>query len=765
MRIPRGRLTWRSSLAALMLACALSPAPALATVGPKVSGPLSPDLTKLAKPSVRSLPPARQAAVLGVAPSGPGSLLREGGRVLVNVRFEDGAIARLDALKATGARVATASRRYQTVTAAVTPAMLPEVAEVPGVVSVAESRAPIVYATGSEPCEGGSVVSEGVKQLNVDKAREQFSVKGSGVTVGVLSDSFNEATLALRGETENEEIATKASDDIETDDLPGPANVCPGQGTAVNVIEDGVPGSEEEVFDEGRAMLQTIHDIAPEASLAFATALHDEISFAQNIEKLASGGAKVIVDDVAYFEEPFFQDGPVAAAVNKVTEEGVTYLSAAGNDNLFDAGSHEISSWEAPSFRNSGSCPSIVQAFEGPSASHCMDFNPGSGTDNTFGITVEAESTLTVDLQWAEPWDGVGADLDAFLFEGGTMLAIENRDNPKIGHPVEVLQWVNPSASARTVQLAINRFSGASPRLKFVLLENGRGVSETENPVSTGGDEVGPSVFGHSGAASAISVGAVPFTSNSEPEKYSSRGPVTHYFGQVNGTTPAPALASPQVISKPDVVASDCTATTFFAVLSFGPTWRFCGTSNAAPHAAGVAALMTEAAESAHPGSAEPELIRAALIGSATAVGSFGQCAVGAGLVEAVGAIEQASVTEPEPEALSCQPPVSTPVSEPPTPTPPAPNSATAPTTTFLRHPARIVRTLHRTARVLFRFGSDQRGVTFLCKVDRGRFHDCGARLSRSFSLGRHVVRVKARDQAGNVGSAVVFRFRVKRIG
>ena len=115
--------------------------------------------------------------------------------------------------------------------------------------------------------------------------------------------------------------------------------------------------------DEGRAMAQIVHDVAPHATLAFATAFKGEAAFAANIERLArpvaegGAGADVIVDDVGYFEEPFFQDGPVAAAIGKVTEEGVTYLSAAGNDNLFDGEGHEIASWEAPEFRDAGELP------------------------------------------------------------------------------------------------------------------------------------------------------------------------------------------------------------------------------------------------------------------------------------------------------------------------------------------------------------------------------------------------------------------------
>ncbi len=115
------------------------------------------------------------------------------------------------------------------------------------------------------------------------------------------------------------------------------------------------------------------------------------------------------------------------------------------------------------------------------------------------------------------------------------------------------------------MNLAINRFEGGSPRLKVALLENGRGVSKTEYPESAEGDVVGPTIFGHAGAASAITLAAVSYNDASKPERYSSRGPVTHYFEAVNGITPAPGLGSPQTIPKPDLAATDCGGTTFFA--------------------------------------------------------------------------------------------------------------------------------------------------------------------------------------------------------
>ena len=69
----------------------------------------------------------------------------------------------------------------------------------------------------------------------------------------------------------------------------------------------------------------------------------------------------MIVDDVAYFEEPFFQDGPVAAAIDEVVADGVSYFSAAGNDNLI-VGGKNISSWEAPTFRDAAGCPALLEA-------------------------------------------------------------------------------------------------------------------------------------------------------------------------------------------------------------------------------------------------------------------------------------------------------------------------------------------------------------------------------------------------------------------
>jgi subtilisin family serine protease len=762
-----------SSAVVLALAWALHVAgDAQARTAPP-DGVLSPRLAELAKPAVRDAPPAEQASMLGLAQSGSGSLIREGGRVLVSVRFDHGAIASLPDLQAVGSQVIDASRRYQSVTVAVAPADLNALEGIPGIASVTENRAPLLFTAGEGPCEGGSVISEGLGQLKVGEARDAFGLRGKGITVGVLSDSYDVATEAA---DESGSVATHAQQDIVSNDLPGLASTCSDQQIPVNVLAEG-PSSVGE--DEGRAMLQIVHDLAPHAKLGFATAFKSEISFAQNIERLAKpvseggAGANVIVDDVAWFEEPFFQDGPVAAAINNVTAEGVVYLTAAGNDNLFDSEEHEIASWEVPEYRDSGECPSALEGLAGFNGTHCMNFSPAGGPDPTFGITVKAHATLTVDLQWSEPWGGVSTDLDAFLLSGSEFLASSYEDNSsKTGtqRPVEIVQWTNEASSAQTVQLVINRFSGANPRLKFILLENGSGVSATEYPESSGEDVVGPTVFGHAGDANALAVGAVRYNNSAQPERYSSRGPVAHYFEPVKGTTPAAALGAPETIAKPDFVATDCGATTFFAQQASGK-WRFCGTSAAAPHAAGIATLLLQG----KPG-ATPTQVRDAMTGSAALVGVFSSDAVGAGLLDAHGAMELFGISpiDEDPESTVVPPLEGEPeeTASAPAASPSVPPITLTPTkrrklsTFFRKHPRAVVRTRARRAKVVFRFGANERGVVFRCSVDGGPYHPCPARFVHRFSLGRHTVRVKARDADGNVDrTPAVFDFKVKRFG
>ena len=197
-----------------------------------------------------------------------------------------------------------------------------------------------------------------------DDARSN-GIIGSGVTVGVLSDSYNQ----LGGAAAN----------VDSGDLPA----------TITVLDDSGDCGLFIIFipctDEGRGMMQLIHDVAPGASQAFHTAFNGQADFAQGIEELAGCppgsslgctpvagvAADVIVDDVFYFAEPMFQDGIIAQAVDNVVEGGTSYFSAAGNN-----GRDAYESLSPYGFNPSGEFPLQNDPF---SESH--DFDPGPGVD------------------------------------------------------------------------------------------------------------------------------------------------------------------------------------------------------------------------------------------------------------------------------------------------------------------------------------------------------------------------------------------------
>jgi hypothetical protein len=615
-----------------LLASLLTAAGAGAAARPAGNGKLSPRLGSIARsPALRGAAPGQQSRGVGLPPSGAGSLVHRGERITVEVRVGAGAAAATAGrLRAAGAGILDVSGRYGVVTAAVDPSDLRAVAGVSGVRGVTEVLAPLIaganegggpggFDTSLNTCQG-SVTSEGDTQVRANALRSALDLDGAGVKVGALSDSYDRDL----GDTRS------AAEDVASGDLPGVGNPC-GHASPVQVIDDGSAGGN----DEGRAMLQIVHDLAPGANLAFATASTGSTAFATNIRRLEAIGSKVIVDDVTYFEEPFFQDGPVANAVNEVASRGVAYFSSAANNNL-RIGANDPASWESPAFRDAGSCPGDVGAVQGET--NCEDFDPAAGVDTMARIDVAAGRRLRIDLQWAQPWDGVTTDLDAWLIGGaGAVRASSQNDNVGTTQkPFEFLTYLNTTSATQSMFLVISRdeFAGdnASPRLKYSLLQNGGGVTGVEYATGQAGDVVGPTIFGHNGTSGAQSVAAVRYSSGGL-EAYSSHGPVTLRFGPVTGTGPAAALATPEVLTKPDVAATDCGQTTFFTPTADPAVFRFCGTSAAAPHAAGVGALQLAGTPSASGGDAT-----AAQRTTATRFGGFPATFIGGGLLNATSA-------------------------------------------------------------------------------------------------------------------------------
>jgi len=417
-----------------------------------------------------------------------------------------------------------------------------------------------------EPIQhAGSVTSQGNIATNANIVSEQFGFTGEGVTVGVLSDSFNSVGGASR--------------DIASGDLP----------EDINVLSDLQRGGT----DEGRAMLQLIHDVAPNADLAFHTAAGGKGNFAQGILELAEAGADIIVDDVAYLNEPFFQDGIISQAINQVTEQGVTYFSAAGN-----SGRQSYQSEFRPSNR-------IFDLGNFQLEAH--DFNPGAGVDLFQELTIPQGEQVQLSFQWDERFprlsggNGAENDVDILLLNDDKTRVLEGSFEANQGrNPLEILSFTNDgSFESNTFNLAIGKtLNSESPDLMKYIGFGNLSINEFDTNSST--------VFGHANAEGATAVGAASFT---DTPAFGTNPPEVEEFSSAGGTpilfdNQGNRLPEPEFRENPDIVAPDGTNTTFFGndiAADADSDPNFFGTSAAAPHAAGVAALLKEADPSLTP--------------------------------------------------------------------------------------------------------------------------------------------------------------------
>ncbi len=523
------------------------------------------------------------------------------GRIAIDVALASAAGIKpvINQVLALGGEVKAKSYAYLRVRARVHLADLEAIAGIPEVRSVRQAVLALKEKVDT---------SQGDKTHGADEARGFFGVDGTGVKVCVLSDGVDSlTTLEASG------------------DLPPTVDVLPGQA-----------GSG----DEGSAMLEIIHDLAPGASLGFATADTDEATFAQNILDLATSGCKIIVDDVIYFDESPFEDGPVAQSVNTVTSSGILYFSSAGNEGNIDDGTS--GTWEGD-FNANGTIAALPA---------------GSGTVHNFGdggqsLNVTNAFFNTAVLIWAEHYDlttgSASTDFDLYDMDSTLTMIFDASTNPQDGSggddfPVEIIgNDVFTDDQMVVAEFAAGSTSSA-PMFNLIVFRG-----EVDPALATSG-----ATRGHSAAANAFSLAATPaaasfdgispdgpypglFTAANASEDFTSDGP-RRIILDPTGTelTPGNRTSTGGVVrQKPDYTAADGVSC---AAPGFDP---FYGTSAAAPHAAAIAALL----KSAMPGLTLAQ-VRTALNASAIDIETPGvDRDTGAGIIMAHAALQAVGAT------------------------------------------------------------------------------------------------------------------------
>ena len=373
-----------------------------------------------------------------------------------------------------------------------------------------------------------------------------------------------------------------------------------GTGVIVGVISDGagtLPASSVPANcsagsgSEGQAIADIVHTLAPGATIYFSEGISSSQAFIDSVTCLQAAGVNVLVDDIGFYDEPFFEDGPVAQAERAAVQAGVSCHSAAGND----AQDH----YAAP--------------FKSTNGSDLHDF-AATAPSNTFDeIDVPAGKTLDCILQWNDPFGASSNDYDLAVYDltQSPPVMVADSTNPQTGSqdPFETVSLQNVGRDIGRAGVAIRRVHGDVRDLKLFCFGG-----ETYQYLTPAG-----SIIGHPAVPEVVAVGAVALAARDIIEPYSSQGPVEISF------------PAPESRAKPDIVGIDGVTTDAPA---FSP---FFGTSAAAPDAAGIAALLLE-----KNGCSTPAQVQQALVGSAVGLSPSGSPddVFGAGRLDAAAAVQ-----------------------------------------------------------------------------------------------------------------------------
>jgi hypothetical protein len=420
-----------------------------------------------------------------------------------------------------------------------------------------------------------------------------LATTGAGITVGVMSDSFN----YLGGAAADEAIGA----------LP-PAS-------QVHVLKDLPNPNTPAGTDEGRAMMQIAHDVAPGANLDFYTASGTAQDFADGIIALANAGCSVICDDETFYDEPFYQTDVVANAIQTVEQQGVIYVTCAGN--------------QASAAYQSGWSNIASTTYGGQTLTNTLNFGTAASPNPVQSVKIRSGASpdpTPLLVEWNQPFGNITSSLAVVVFRDGSYVG--TFDNNGSGNP---FIRVNLS-SGHTYQIAIEVESGPAPSLvKDEIFNDADAAAVTMDGANAG------TVYGHHMSPYAITVGAVNSadtpgnggTLSSEP--FSSSGAGTQLWFNYDGSAVAngPLSLSPVAISGVDHINT-----------TVSDIQDFFGTSAATPSVAAVIANMLQV-NAGLPFALIKQILQQTAL-------PFGDSQVaGAGLVDALAAVNAAMPNSP----------------------------------------------------------------------------------------------------------------------
>jgi hypothetical protein len=426
----------------------------------------------------------------------------------------------------------------------------------------------------------GPVTAEGV-QLHKADAAQARGLTGKGQKIGVISGDVDHL-----------------ADAVAAGELP----------SNVQVLRQAA----EYTDDEGTAMMEIIHDMAPDARLAFASTGVTNADYFEAFHILANAGVTMIAEDIALDDEPAFQQGLGAATAEALAKRGIWVSSSAGN----------LGGRHAPRVAavGTGKGPDgVTGPFHG-----CPDAPDNvvklRGDDTTYDLNLLPGAAVMPTLQWSEPraiyptaGQGGFTDLNLYLMDstGTTCLASSTGVQANgVGDTIEQFEYDNLTKTPQAVKLVVDVQGTSSARKAPTLDLRWRalsaGVQTLDPPERAGSMNPDSNYIGFATSAGAVNASVSTDPVTAPLESYSAAGPTQLLTTtRCPGGKPGPCrgIPGPGSISFPAPYWLAADGVSVSGAGGFGsgtcPTTvtgncRFFGTSASAPTAAGVAALTRQ---------------------------------------------------------------------------------------------------------------------------------------------------------------------------